>query len=117
MFFIVNISELKKKIIVPSKWIKDLNVDLVKIFNYGISYIKNKSFIVFVSENFDDEPNFNLESTAVFNIRRPSCYKANLLKCFGKGKISIYLNSIQKERCAKCENDLYPSLFYKYKTK
>lgn len=34
-----------------------------------------------------------------------------------KQDFDVIIYATGKERCAKCESDLYPSLFYSYKTK
>lgn len=84
MFFIISINISKKKVIVPSKWIKGLNVDIIKLFNYGKLYNKSKTYTVFISNNHNDEPNFDLGLSTVFNIENPACYEAILSWSFGK---------------------------------
>lgn len=89
MFFIILIKTFKKKVIVPSKWVKGLNVDLIKLFNYGKIYNKHKTYTVFISNNHDDEPNFEMGISAVFDTNLPACYEATLSWAFGK-KINFH---------------------------
>lgn len=84
MYFLVSLKESVQKVVVPQKWIK--NLDLESILNYGIKCVKKKMYKVYHSNNFDDEPDFHLNVSNLFNKNRPACYEALLINVFGKIK-------------------------------
>lgn len=71
-----------KKILVPSKYIKHL--EITNIFNYGLTYQRNKIYTVFFSPNFDNEPNFQAMLQANFNEAIDACYAGSISRYFGK---------------------------------
>lgn len=72
-----------KIIVIPTKFIYKLSVS--KTFNYRVN--RNQPHLIFWSEDHQDEPNFQLPIAATFNHDHKACYRAYLLKAFGK-KIS-----------------------------
>lgn len=72
-----------KIIVIPAKFIYKLS--LSKTFNYRVN--RNQPHLIFWSEDFQDQPNFQLPIAATFNHDHEGCYRAHLLKAFGK-KIS-----------------------------
>lgn len=81
MYFLVKLIESKEKIVIPSQWIKDL--DMCAVYNYGVTYQKNKVFTVFVTGDEKSEPDFQLAIRSHLKLTHPACYQAKLLKCFG----------------------------------
>lgn len=90
MYFVVKLQN-KQKHLVPQKWIKDIDKDLIKMFNYGITYLKKKLFTVYISVNLHDEPDFGLSVLNELKLDRCGCYKASIVKSCGE-YISIYSN-------------------------
>lgn len=90
MYFLVKLKNNQKSL-VPQKWIKDIDKVLLKIYNYGIRYLKKKLFTVYISVNFHDEPDFDLSVFDELRLDRGGCYEASIVKCFGK-HILIYFN-------------------------
>lgn len=82
MFFVVKLKKSKNKILIPSKWIKDLKV--VELLNYGIQYQKKKVCTIFYSNNFDAEPDFKMPIIDVFDAKSSGCYEGSILKYFSK---------------------------------
>lgn len=82
MFFLVLLKNQGTKLLVPSKWIKDLKVK--ELLNYGVIYQRKIEYIVFYSPIITDEPDFALNTQQVFNENRSGCYNATILKPFGK---------------------------------
>lgn len=83
MFFVVYLSN-SERVLVPSNWIRGISEFKTLLINYGIPYLKNKSFKIFVSPNLNDEPDFQLEICEQFNIERRACYIGSIKYCFGK---------------------------------
>lgn len=85
MYFLVllkTIDNPKKAIIVPSKWIK--SIDLSAVLNYGLRYQRNKIFKIYYSKDLFDEPDFNLHIVTRFDEQQCDCYNGTLVKHFGK---------------------------------
>lgn len=81
MYFVVKLKESAEKIVVPLKWIQDLN--MAQLWNYGITALKRKIFKVFVSQNMSEEPDFQLAvRTLPYNGNRTACYMATLIASF-----------------------------------
>lgn len=86
MFFLTTIKESGEKAIVPQKWIH--NLDTIKLLNYGIPYIKNILYIVYIPKpTSSDEPDFRSEILPRIDKSKSACYRANISKCFGKWTI------------------------------
>lgn len=81
MFFLVQIKQSREILIIPSKWIR--NVDLIKFLNYGPSYHKNIYFVAFYSKNSYMEPNFDRRVLPQFDVKKDACYNVKLIKSFG----------------------------------
>lgn len=85
MYFIVKLhTSDKEKIIVPLKWIRNLN--LVCLLNYGMPIHRKKSVVVYFmnSKPFDAEPDFQVNVQQNFDYNRAACYDATIIKGFGK---------------------------------
>lgn len=82
MYFLIKIQDSNEKVVVPLKWIK--NLDMTTLFNYGVKYVKKKIFTVFIYADQTVEPDFSLNTFAHLKIEWPACYKAKILKCCGK---------------------------------
>lgn len=83
MYYIVKLRS-QQKFLIPQNWIKNLDQYLMKIYNYGITYIKRDYFKVFISNNFNDEPDFQLPVLNAKTNDRSGCYEAQILRNFGK---------------------------------
>lgn len=83
MFYLVKLQS-SERYLVPQQWIKDIDEDLAKIFNYGITYLKNKLFTVYISKNYNNEADFQLGICNELKNDRAACYKASIVKCFGE---------------------------------
>lgn len=82
MYFLVSIKQSHEKVILPIKWIKNLN--LTKLLNKGLVFIKKHNFKVFISLNcVNEEPDFQLAILEKIDFLRPACYISKVLKCFG----------------------------------
>lgn len=82
MFFVVYLSN-SKRVLVPSNWIRGIDDFKTLLINYGISYLKGKTFKMFVSPDMDDEPDFNLEISQQFVNGRRACYNGKIKYSFG----------------------------------
>lgn len=74
------------KKIIPSKWVKNLKV--ADLLNYGVTYHKKKLYTVFYSAHISSDPDFTLDVSSAMNNTRDACYKAYILKAFGKYSIN-----------------------------
>lgn len=82
MYFLLSLKDSCIKKIVPSKWIKDLEV--TKFLNYGLFYQRHKIYTTFYSKNVQEEPDFQLEVRSYFCDNKSGCYEAFIIKSFGK---------------------------------
>lgn len=82
MFFLTFFRENKAKKLIPSKWVKNLNI--AELLNYGVTYHKKKLYTVFYSPLISDEPDFTLKEKPAMDEKRGASYKAYILKAFGK---------------------------------
>lgn len=104
MYFVVYIRKLKKNVVLPSKWIRDIDDHLEKFINYGIN--SSQKFLCYYTNNeaaFDNEmrpnPNFqpNFATRMIDEIdidgQYGGCFVAKLKKFKGKleSEIIIYL--------------------------
>lgn len=80
MYFLVVLKDSKEKVVIPQKWISNLNLEI--ILNAGITFVR-KAHTVFISKNHEDEPDFNLAINHSLDINRPGCYHAIIVKAFG----------------------------------
>lgn len=92
MYFRVEIQGSLEKVIIPLKWIK--NMETIFLFNYGVSYMKKRIFTVFIHADQSREPDFNLDVLTQLNLQRAACYEAKILKCCGKYFIHIKYYSV-----------------------
>lgn len=76
---------VKKEI--PFSWVH--SVDVVQIFNRGISHVKNH--LIYYSEDITEDPNFKLPVQDFFeeNVER-GCYHAKIRYCAGTYFFSLY---------------------------
>lgn len=88
MYFLVYLSN-SKRVLVPSNWIQGFSEYKTILINYGIPYLKNKSFKIFVSPDLKDEPDFQLELSQHFKIDRHACYMGAIKYSFGKFTFKI----------------------------
>lgn len=82
MFFLIKLKETKQKTIIPLKWIK--NFDVTMFFNYGMPYHKKKKYIIFFSNDLNDDPDFNAPLKNTLDGFVKGCYEASLIKHFSK---------------------------------
>lgn len=82
MYFAIKLVFSDEKKIVPLKWIQ--NLDMAQLWNYGIDNMKKNRFKVFISENTSAEPDFQFDVKNNYDKRRPACYIATIVSCFGK---------------------------------
>lgn len=91
MFVVIYIKSVKKNVVVPEKWIHDINQELLK--NKGVN--KNRDVLVFWSLDglIDDKPNeefapnFHAEKLEAFPLPagvKEACYHARLIRYFDK---------------------------------
>lgn len=91
MFVVVYIKSANKYVVVPEKWIFDINQELLK--NKGVN--GNRDVLVFWSldglvddkPNEEFAPNFHLEKAQAFPLPsgvKEACYIARLVRYFGK---------------------------------
>lgn len=80
MFVAVILADSKTKLVIPISWIYSL--DIVQIFNRGVSHSKNHK--IFYHKNKNTEPNFRLRVRNIFDENVHACYHAKILNGFGK---------------------------------
>lgn len=90
MFFVVKLQN-SQKALVPQKWIQNIDECLIMVYNYGVRYLKKKTFTVFISKNFEEEPDFKLNISNELQGDRSGCYKASIMR--GIGKIFFHFES------------------------
>lgn len=78
-FAAVILKHSKKKVVVPIKWVGSL--DLLQIFNIGVSHTKDHN--IFYSPNPNDEPNFAAEIKQSFDENASFCYDGKVLHIWG----------------------------------
>lgn len=84
MFFLVSLKETQQKVLVPQKWILNLNLEIETLLNLGVKFIKNKVFKIYISNIYGDEPDFHLQIMGILDKKRAACYEAFIIKTFGK---------------------------------
>lgn len=85
MFFLVKLAKSGQKVVVPMKWVQ--NLDLAKLLNVGVTYFKKKKKnikVVYISDDIYDEPDFTLNILDSMENQKPALYKAFIVKCFRK---------------------------------
>lgn len=90
MFFVVFLAN-SKRVLVPSNWVHRIADFKTLLINYGIPYLKGKTFKIFVSPKMDDEPDFNLEISQHFIHGRRACYSGKIKYSFGMISKDYYL--------------------------
>lgn len=80
MYFAIILCKSKKVLAVPEKWIYGLDAEHAA--NYGIN--KTEEYLIFYSNNQNKRANFFSPINEVFCPSADFCYKANILKTFGK---------------------------------
>lgn len=90
MYFLVHFKDSGKKKIIPSKWIKGLNVK--KLLNYGLTYEKRTIYVVFYSKDIYEEPDFKLAIRLNFLENQSACYEGFILKHFREYSLKFFLN-------------------------
>lgn len=84
MFSIVLLkTEPKQLAIIPTSWFASL--DIIQIFNYGIS--RTKRHRIYYAQNMDDEPNFRLKLSTIFDENATSNYLATVHSVWGRKTI------------------------------
>lgn len=76
------------------KWIKKLN--LCDLLNRGVTFLKKREHLVFISNDINDEPDFSLEVFDSIENKNPALYKGFIKKCFGNFFKNVRLK--QKQR-------------------
>lgn len=70
-----------KYIVIPEKWIYDVNLESLE--TYGVN--SNRNMLIFWSKNFQEEPNFAMEKSSDFpSANDRACYLARMIRYFGK---------------------------------
>lgn len=86
MFFVVNLLDAEKKIIVPSKWV--LNCREQNVWNYGIN--ATKKYLIYFSSNMNNDPNFALPIRRGYEFRicaaqnEDACFNGTIVRAFSK---------------------------------
>lgn len=80
MFFVIILTKSKKNLVISEKWI--YNFDSTRALNNGID--KTVEYLVFYSNNSNRKPNFLAPISSHFREDIDFCYKANIVKPFGK---------------------------------
>lgn len=81
MYFLVSLKETAQKVVIPQKWIFDLNLE--SLLNSGIKFKRKKVYKVFISNADGEEPDFGLSVLVRLDLKRPACYQAYIIKAFG----------------------------------
>lgn len=107
MYSVVIFEENLEVKAIPIKFIK--NFDPIRTANDAIN--QSDTHVVFYSENYDEQPKFNLGLRSKFDNRIQGCYNARILKFFGENntnvskipilEITIHFNFRRKRRCRK----------------
>lgn len=95
MFVLVRLSN-SRKVIVPMKWILGFNENMAKQWNYGVNYSKRNEYKIFVSNNFNEDPDFTTCVLVALNECRSGCYNGSVLKCFGNEIITHSINNVNR---------------------
>lgn len=80
MFVSVIFPQSKKRLVIPFKWVYSL--DILQLLNGR--HIRSKLHTIYYSNDFDEEPNFRLRISDVFDEHNPGCYRAQVDKFFGE---------------------------------
>lgn len=80
MFLVIILTESKKNLVVSEKWIYDF--DTTRALNNGIN--KTVEYLVFYSSDSNRKANFLAPISSDFREDIDFCYKANIVKPFGK---------------------------------
>lgn len=80
LYIVVSLIDSKKHLVIPSNWIFGLND--VKVFNGCV--LKYQTRLIFFSQDIRKIANFELPVQRVFMQDGDACYKAKILKSFGK---------------------------------
>lgn len=70
----------RKRILVPVKWIKE--IDYERVFNHGVN--PSDDFTIFFSPQPEKKPNFDAPVLDVFSPDEDACYEARVFRGFGK---------------------------------
>lgn len=88
LFLACYLSLQRQKVIIPANYVYKLN--FAKTFNNRIN--RNQDHLIFYSNNLLDVPKFTLTTSEDFDEHQTGCYKARLLKAFGKFSFFIDKN-------------------------
>lgn len=92
MYFVVILTQSKKKLVIPARYVYEL--DLPYALSFGVN--KKVNHLVFYSQNEQDHPFFNAEIKETFNELESGCYFARIIRCFGKNLYVFIIHSKQK---------------------
>lgn len=85
MFSVVIFEESLEVKTIPIKFIK--NFDPIRTANDAVN--QSDTHVVFYSENYDEQPKFNLGLRSEFNNTIQGCYNARILKYFGENNTNV----------------------------
>lgn len=86
----LNLISCGKLVVIPMKFVYTLN--RWQAYNRRIN--RNQTYLIFYSENYNQNPNWYADVRNVFVNTVEACYHANLLKCFGKTECIIFMVQI-----------------------
>lgn len=87
MFCVIRLKQSKRILVINQNWIRGFNE--IKFHNHGVKL--NAKQIVFYSAIQDEQVNFGLPQSQLFQPNIPSTYEAILCKFFGKYWTPFYL--------------------------
>lgn len=79
---LVILSESRKKINIPIKWIQENTIDAARLLMYGIKTGEDR--LIFHSNNKNRDADFNLPIRTDFSTDEDACYIARVLRAFSK---------------------------------
>lgn len=80
MFVTIFLTDFKKKLVIPVKWVHSL--DILQLLN-GY-HVRSKIYTIFYSSNLEVEPNFGMPISEVFNEDISGCYRTQVGNFFGE---------------------------------
>lgn len=83
MHIVVCLEDSVENVVIPVKWLQ--KVDLVDTANNAVNQLK--SAVVFYCNDSSRQPDFSLPIKRGFQPDEPSCYKARIVKFYGKNAI------------------------------
>lgn len=80
MFVTVFLTDVKKKLVIPFKWVHSL--DILQLLNG--CHIRSKIYTIFYAKDSEIEANFALPISFVFDDDNSACYRAQVGNFFGE---------------------------------